>query len=97
NLMALGASMFFAGYMLTTERAREDMDTLTFSASGAVGSVVTLLASCLVFVAPLGCFTSQPGAALFGLGLVSQLGSYLALASALGHLPAMVASVGLLA
>jgi drug/metabolite transporter (DMT)-like permease len=35
NLMALGAAVFFAGYMLTTERARERVDTLTFSAIAA--------------------------------------------------------------
>jgi len=35
-------------------------------------------------------------AALLGLGLVSQLGGYLALTYALGHLPATAASVSLL-
>jgi drug/metabolite transporter (DMT)-like permease len=97
NLLALGAAMFFAGYMLTTERAREQMDTLTFSAISAVGSVVTLLVACLLLDSPLGAFTARTWAALFGLGLVSQLGSYLALAYALGQLPATVSSVGLLA
>ena len=84
NLLALGAAMFFAGYMLTTERAREELDTLTFSAISAVGSVVTLLVACLLLHAPLGGFTGRTWAALLGLGLVSQLGSYLALAYALG-------------
>lgn len=97
NLLALGAAMFFAGYMLTTERAREELDTLTFSAISAVGSVVTLLVACLLLHAPLGGFTGRTWAALLGLGLVSQLGSYLALAYALGQLPATVSSVGLLA
>ena len=97
NLLALGAAMFFAGYMLTTERAREEMDTLTFSAISAIGSVVTLLVTCLLLDAPLSAFTSRTWAALLGLGLVSQLGSYLALAYALGQLPATVSSVGLLA
>jgi drug/metabolite transporter (DMT)-like permease len=32
-----------------------------------------------------------------GLGLISQLGAYLALTYALGHLPATITSVGLLA
>ena len=35
--------------------------------------------------------------ALLGLGLISQLGAYLGLAYALGHLPATITSVGLLA
>ncbi len=97
NLLALGAAMFFAGYMLTTERAREELDTLTFSAISAVGSVVTLIVTCLLLHTPLGGFTGRTWAALLGLGLVSQLGSYLALAYALGQLPATVSSVGLLA
>ena len=37
------------------------------------------------------------GLALLALGLVSQLGAYLALVYALGHLPATITSVGLLA
>jgi drug/metabolite transporter (DMT)-like permease len=97
NLMALAAAVFFAGYMLTTERAREQVDTLTFSAIAALGSVVTLLATCLVLGAPLAGFTATGWLALAGLGLISQLGSYLALAYALGSLPATVTSVGLLA
>lgn len=97
NLMALAAAVFFAGYMLTTERAREQVDTLTFSAIAAAGSVVTLLVACLLLDAPLAGFTPGAWLALAALGLISQLGSYLALAYALGSLPATVTSVGLLA
>jgi drug/metabolite transporter (DMT)-like permease len=47
--------------------------------------------------APLAGFTTRTWMALLGLGLISQLGAYLGLAYALGHLPATVTSVGLLA
>ena len=97
NLLALAAAVFFAGYMLTTERAREQIDTLSFSAIAALGSVVTLLATCLLLGAPLAGFSTRTWLALAGLGVISQLGSYLALAYALGSLPATVTSVGLLA
>ena len=95
--MAIAAAFFFAGYLLTTEHVREEMDTLTFSTIAVVGSVLTLLVVCLVLDSPLGGFTTRTWLALLGLGLISQLGAYLGLAYALGHLPATITSVGLLA
>ena len=96
-LMSMGAAAFFAAYLLATEHVREEMDTLTFSTIAVAGSVLTLLVVCLVVGAPLSGFTASTWAALLGLGLISQLGAYLGLAYALGHLPATVTSVGLLA
>jgi drug/metabolite transporter (DMT)-like permease len=96
DFMALGAAFFFAGYLLATERVREEMDTLTFSTIAIVGSVVTILIVCLILGVPLSGFSERTWAALLGLGLISQLGAYLGLAYALGHLPATVTSVGLL-
>jgi drug/metabolite transporter (DMT)-like permease len=95
--MALAAAAFFAAYLLTTERVREEMDTLTFNAAAIVGSVATVVIVCLVLGSPLGGFSTRTWLALFGLGLISQLGAYLALTYALGHLPATIGSVGLLA
>ncbi len=95
--MALSAAAFFAAYLLTTEHVREEMDTLTFNAAAIVGSVATVLIVCLLLGSPLGGFSTRTWLALFGLGLISQLGAYLALTYALGHLPATIGSVGLLA
>ena len=47
DLMALAASVFFAAYLVTTERVRRTMDTLTFNTLAIAGSIVTLLAFCL--------------------------------------------------
>jgi drug/metabolite transporter (DMT)-like permease len=96
-LMALGAAAFFAAYLLTTEHVREEMDTLTFNTIAIVASVVTVLVVCLVIDAPLAGFGPRTWLALAGLGLISQLGAYLALTYAMGHLPATLTSVGLLA
>ncbi len=96
-LMALAAAGFFAAYLLATEHVREEMDTLTFSTLAIVGSVATVLVVCLALDMPLAGFSSTTWMALLGLGLISQLGAYLALTYALGHLPATVTSVGLLA
>lgn len=96
-LMSIGAAAFFAAYLLATEHVREEMDTLTFSTIAIAGSVLTLLVVCAVLDAPLSGFTTRTWLALLGLGLVSQLGAYLGLTYALGHLPATITSVGLLA
>src|SRR4051794_3158161 len=47
DVMALVAAVFFAGYLLTTEHVREEMDTLTFSTIAIVGSGLTILVVCL--------------------------------------------------
>jgi drug/metabolite transporter (DMT)-like permease len=97
DLLALVASVFFAGYLVTTERVRKSMDTLTFNSLAICGSIATLLIVCLVLRLPLAGYEPRTWWALVGLGLVSQLGAYYALVYALGHLPATITSVGLLA
>jgi drug/metabolite transporter (DMT)-like permease len=97
NVLAVGGSFFFACYLITTERVRRSMDTLTFNALAIAGSIVTLLVLCEVLGLPLWGFSPRAWAALIALGLVSQLAAYYALVYALGHLPATVTSVGLLA
>jgi drug/metabolite transporter (DMT)-like permease len=97
NLLAIGGSFFFAAYLVTTERVRRSMDTLTFNALAIAGSIGTLLVVCLIFRLPLWGYPPRAWAALLALGLVSQLAAYYALVYALGHLPATLTSVGLLA
>jgi drug/metabolite transporter (DMT)-like permease len=97
DLLALTAAVFWAAYLLTTERARTKLDTLTFSTLAMVGSVVALLVSCLTIGDPLWGYPPRAWLALAGLGLISQLGAYLGLTYALGHLPATIVSIGLLA
>lgn len=97
DLMALVASVFFAAYLVTTERIRPKMDTLTFSALAIAGSIATLLALCLILRLPLSGYPPRAWLALAGLGIISQLMAYYALVYALGHLPATITSVGLLA
>lgn len=97
DLLALAASVFFAAYLMTTERIRPSMDTLTFSTLAIAGSIVTLFVLCLALDLPLTGYPPRTWLALAGLGLVSQLVAYYALVYALGHLPATITSVGLLA
>jgi drug/metabolite transporter (DMT)-like permease len=73
------------------------MDTLTFNTLAIAGSIVTLLALCVALRRPLAGYPPRAWLALVALGLVSQLAAYYALVYALGHLPATITSVGLLA
>jgi drug/metabolite transporter (DMT)-like permease len=97
NTLALIASVFFAAYLIVTERVRRSMDTLTFNALAIAGSTAALLAIALALDLPLTGYSPRTWAAFAGLGLVSQLAAYYALVYALGHLPATITSVGLLA
>jgi drug/metabolite transporter (DMT)-like permease len=92
ELFALGAAVFWAAYMMTTEQARARMDTLTFNTLAIAGSVVTLLVICLGMGVPLTGYSGRTWAWLFALGLISQFAAYFALVYALGHLPATVTS-----
>jgi drug/metabolite transporter (DMT)-like permease len=96
DLFALSAAVFWAGYMVTTERVRTEMDTLTFNVVAVAASALTLLVICVVIGVPLTGYSAQTWLALLGLALVSQVASYYALVYALGHLPATVTSVSVL-
>jgi drug/metabolite transporter (DMT)-like permease len=97
DLLALSAAVFWAAYMVTTERVRTEMDTLTFNTFAIAASVLTLLAVCLLLRVPLSGYSGRTWAALFALGFLSQLASYYALVYALGHLPATITSVAVIA
>jgi drug/metabolite transporter (DMT)-like permease len=97
DLMALGAAACFAVYLMATEEVRAHTGTLVFLRLAIVSGALFLLAINLLLRVPLGIPSERSFGALMGLGLVSQLGGYLALTYALGHLPATVTAVSLLA
>lgn len=96
DLMALGASACFAVYLVVTERVRTSTSTLSFLRLAMISSTLALL----LINGLLGISLRVPQGrtlwAVLGLGLVTQLGGYLALTYALGHLPATITSVSLL-
>ena len=97
NLLAVGASVFYAAYILATQRARARVDLLTFMAVSTLSSVLLLLLLNLALGTALTGFPARTWLALAGLGLISQLGGWLAINYALGHLRAAHVSVCLLA
>jgi drug/metabolite transporter (DMT)-like permease len=94
--MAITASGFFAAYLLTIGRVRSEIDTLTLTTLAVAASSVVLYILCLLLRVPLSGYSTHAWLSLIGLGVVSQVGGYLAITYALGHLPATVTSVGLL-
>ena len=97
NLLAIAASVFYAAYLLTTHRARVRVDLPTFMGLSSLASLATLLALNLAMGTALTGFSQRAWLALAGLGLISQLGGWLAINYALGHLRAAPVSVCLLA
>jgi len=96
DLMALGAAACFGVYLMATERVRPTTSTLVFLRLAMISSAVFLFGMNLAMGISLAIPPGRSFAALLGMGLVSQLGGYLALTYALGHLPATVTSVSLL-
>ena len=103
DLLAFAASIFFALYLVATERLRTassrgaETDTFTLVALSGTASAVALLLFALVTHVSLAVTGPSSLLAVTGLALVCQLGGYLTLTYALGHLPATVSSVVLLA
>lgn len=96
DLLSIGASMFYAAYLLTTQQARRGNDTLTFMTVSVLAGAALLLAANLALGQPLVGFSARTWWALAGLGLLSHLVGWLAINYALGHLKASAVSVSLL-
>lgn len=96
SLLSIGAGMFYAAYLLSTQRARSTTDTVTFMVISVLTSTAVLLALNLLLDQPLTGFPPQSWAALLGLALISHVGGWLSINYSLGHLPATRVSVSLL-
>jgi drug/metabolite transporter (DMT)-like permease len=96
DVMALGAAACFAVYLLATEQVRTTTSTLTFLRLSMIATTLVLLLLNFAMGISLRVPHRHTWWALLGLGLVSQLGGYLALTYALGHLPATITSISLL-
>jgi drug/metabolite transporter (DMT)-like permease len=96
DAMALAAAAFFAVYLLATEQVRATTSTLVFIRLAMASSMFFLLVINVALRISLRIPPGHSWLALLGLGLITQLGGYMALTYALGHLPATVTSVSLL-
>ena len=95
--LAVAASVCFALYLMATERLRgtcESLMLLTLSTTASAGAL--LIAAVLTHVS-LRIPDTSSFASLLGLALICQIAGYFSLTYSLGHLPATVTSVTLLA
>jgi drug/metabolite transporter (DMT)-like permease len=92
DLLAITAGVFYAGYFLVTERGRQKLDTLSYVWLVDLIAAFTLFMICLGLRMPLTGYPPQTYLAFLGAALVSQVGGYLSIGYALGHLPASIVS-----
>lgn len=92
DLLAIAAGIFYAGYFLVTEVGRQKLDTLSYIWLVDLIATFILLLISLGMRMPLTGYPVQTWLAFLGAALVSQVGGYLSIAYALGHLPASVVS-----
>lgn len=96
DLLALAAGVSYASYLLSTQRIRSRLDTVSSLWMPCLAGTVFLLLFNLTAHRALWGFSGQTYLSLLGLGIVSQVIGWLAITYALGHLPASVVSVTLL-
>lgn len=92
DLLAMAAGVFYAGYFLVTERGRQKLNTLSYIWLVNLVSTITLLGISVGMGMPLSGYPTQSWLAFLGAALVSQVGGYLSIGYALGHLPASIVS-----
>jgi drug/metabolite transporter (DMT)-like permease len=97
DMLAFAASICFALYLLTTERVRRTSDTAIIVALSTTASAIALFLFAVCAGVSLRVSDLHDLLAVVGLGLVCQLIGYFCLTYALGHVPATVSSVVLLA
>ena len=90
------SGMFYGGYFLVVQRSRQRLNTLTSFWLSAAASALALALIARAFGQPLTGYSTRAYLYLLGLGLFVQVGGQMAVAYALGYLPASIVSPTLL-
>jgi drug/metabolite transporter (DMT)-like permease len=90
DLMAAFTGFFYGGYFLFTEKSRLHFNPIAHIWVVGVGASLALFAANLLMGNPLTGFDTKTWMVFLATALVSQLIGYMALAYALGHLPASI-------
>ena len=96
DLLALLAGFFYGGYFLTMQRVREALSPLVSWWVSVAISAVALLALSVILRQPLTGYPAATYANLAAVALVTQVGAYVSVSYALGHLPASLVAPTLL-
>ncbi|HUG34360.1 MAG TPA: DMT family transporter [Anaerolineales bacterium] len=90
DIMATFTGFFYGGYYLFTEKSRANFDSVTHTWFVGVGASIMLLVINVLLGNSFSGYTTQTWLVFLATALVSQLIGYIALAYALGHLPASI-------
>jgi len=96
NLLALGAAVFYAGYLLSIKSLRAQFSTATVMSWSAVGAAGAMLVLTLLTESQLAATSLTGWAVLIGLAWVSHAGGQGLIAFSFRQLPASFSSVSLL-
>jgi drug/metabolite transporter (DMT)-like permease len=92
DLMASTAAIFYASYMLSTQRGRQHIDPFRYTWLVGISASTAILIINLILRNRLTGYDSQTWLVFFGTAIVSQTIGYISISYALGHLPAHVVS-----
>jgi drug/metabolite transporter (DMT)-like permease len=96
NILAICASFFYAAYLLTVRNVRNKIDTISFTAISMITSSIVLYIVCTISGVHMTGFSTKSWLSFFGLGLITQLGGWIAINWALKYIKPTAASVSLL-
>lgn len=92
DLLALTSALFYGGYYLSTQQGRKRLSVIHYLWIMSAAASFFLLIFCLVLGHPLSGYGVQTVLSFIGAGVVVQCIAYVAVAFALGHLPASIVS-----
>lgn len=90
DLLALASGLFYAGYLLSTQRGRESLDPLSYITIMVISASFFSLIINIVLGYQFSGYSQQTWLIFLILALVSQILGYMSVSFALGHLPASV-------
>ncbi len=96
HLMAIGAAVFYAGYLLITQQVRESVDVVNFMGWSLISCLFFCYLICWQQDLPMLHFDNQTWLSFIAAGLICHLAGWLSINYALGFLPAAIVSPTLL-
>ena len=96
DALALTGAIFYAAYLLVTQRGRMQLDTLSYLWLVAATAAVALFIASIALGLPLTGYSTRAYLSIIAVGLISQTGGWMLINYALGHVSASMAVVVLL-
>jgi drug/metabolite transporter (DMT)-like permease len=97
DFLGLISSFFYGGYFLVTQIGRRHLNTLVYTWAATLSCAVCLFILNLLSGNPITGYSWSSYLAFFGAALTSQVIGYFSMGYALGHLPASLVSLTMLA